>query len=64
MAKHSEIIAEIGIERMAEELSVSVRAVRLADERGYLPAMWFDACERLLGRPPPRSAFNFKGVKE
>jgi hypothetical protein len=28
---------------------------------GKLPALWFDACERLAGQSLPRHLFSFKG---
>jgi hypothetical protein len=35
-------------------------AVRKALKAGELPSSWYDALERLSGRPLPREIFSFK----
>lgn len=51
-----------GREAVAACIGVSPHAVRMAERNGSLPAAWFDALEKLAGRPLPRSAFSFKGA--
>ena len=60
----SEIIDFVGAERIKEALSVKDDAVRKARTAGIMPASWYDAVERLAGRPLPRSLFTFKGAPE
>lgn len=45
-------------------LNVQADAVRKAKSAGILPASWYDAMERLAGRPLPRNVFSFKGTSE
>jgi hypothetical protein len=60
----SEIIDFVGQDAIMAELKVQADAVRKARTSGVLPASWYDAMERLAGRPLPRSVFSFKGAKE
>ncbi len=62
MKTAADIIDYIGHESIKAALSVQDDAVRKAKASGKLPASWYDACERLAGRPLPRDAFNFKGA--
>ena len=57
-----DVIAFIGAEALANEVGVS-RKTMTSYQRGggQMPAMWYDACERLAGRPMPRDLFYFKG---
>ncbi len=58
----SDIIEFIGPSAIKNALGVQDDAVRKAKAVGKLPASWYDTCERLAGRPLPRSAFTFKGA--
>ncbi len=64
MKTASEIIDFVGQDAVMAELKVQADAVRKAKASGVLPASWYDAMERLAGRPLPRSVFSFKGGKE
>jgi hypothetical protein len=55
------IVDYITPERLMAEIGVKPDALRKAKRAGKLPAMWYDACERLAGRPLPRELFYFKG---
>lgn len=59
----SEILDFIGRERLMAEVGVKSSAVRMAEKSGKAPALWYDAMERLAGRPLPRDLFTFKAVK-
>lgn len=59
-----EIIDYIGQDALMAALNVQADAVRKARKSGVLPAAWYDAMERLAGRPLPRSLFSFKGAPE
>lgn len=59
-----EIIDYIGQDALMAALNVQADAVRKARKSGVLPAAWYDAMERLAGRPLPRSLFSFKGSAE
>lgn len=56
----SEILDYIGRERLMAEVGVKSSAVRMAEKAGRAPALWYDAMERLAGRPLDRSLFTFK----
>ena len=59
-----EIIDYVGQDAIMAELGVQADAVRKARAAGVLPASWYDAMERLAGRPLPRSVFTFKGAQQ
>lgn len=56
----SNIIDEIGPERLRRELSVTQTRIRQARATGQLPASWYDTCEKLTGKTLPRHLFSFK----
>ncbi len=50
----------IGRDRLMAEIGVKSSAVRMAEKSGQAPALWYDAMERLAGRPLDRKLFTFK----
>lgn len=58
----TEIMDFIGRDRLMAEIGVKSSAVRMAEKSGQAPALWYDAMERLAGRPLDRKLFTFKGV--
>lgn len=60
----SEIVAYITPAALMAEVGVKRDAINKAVRSGKLPALWYDACERLAGRPLPREAFYFKGARK
>jgi hypothetical protein len=56
-----EIIEFVGQDVAAATLGVSRDAIQAALRKGILPALWYDALERLCGRPLDRGLFTFKG---
>lgn len=45
-------------------VKVAPDRIRLARAADKLPASWYDALERLCGRPLDRSLFTFKGQEQ
>ena len=65
MENIAEIIKECGgRDAVAALVGVKITAVRFAEGQGKLPAMWFDAIERHIGRPVRRDLFSFKSAEE
>ena len=62
MKTASDIIDFVGPDRAMAALGVQRDAIRKARASGELPASWYDAMEKLAGRPLPREAFSFKGT--
>jgi hypothetical protein len=56
----SQVIEFVGEEAVMAAVGVKRDAVRKAVKAGELPAAWYDALERLSGRPLPRGMFSFK----
>lgn len=56
----SEILDFVGRDRFMAEVGVKASAVRMAEKAGKAPALWYDAMERLAGRPLDRKLFSFK----
>lgn len=56
----SEILDFVGRDRFMAEIGVKSSAVRMAEKSGKAPALWYDAMERLAGRPLDRKLFSFK----
>lgn len=56
----AEIIDTIGPEIMSEKLGVKMDRVTRARRAEKLPSLWFDFCERHLGKPLSRKLFTFK----
>jgi hypothetical protein len=56
------IVDYITPERLMAEIGVKPDALRKAKRAGKLPAMLYEASERLAGRPLPRSMIYFKGI--
>lgn len=59
-----ELIFKLDPARLAAVCGVSVAAVTKAQQRGALPAMWFDVAERLAGKPLDRRLFSFVGGRD
>jgi len=57
------VLAKFGAKAIAAAIGQSERTVLRYAGRKHLPAMWFDAIERLYGAPVPRDVFNFKRAK-
>lgn len=64
METAQDIIKAVGRKELARKLDKSMSAVGKAYQANILPALWFDALEKLTGRTLPRSAFSFNEVKE
>ena len=62
MKTAAEIIDFISQDAVCAELQITPDAVRKAVVKGELPSSWYNALERLAGRPLPRDVFSFKGV--
>lgn len=62
MNSASEIVEYVGAGALAEAVGTSVKNVRQAARKGVLPSAWYDACERLAGRPLRRELFSFKRI--
>lgn len=64
MKTPSEIIDFAGPDRVMAAVKVAPDRIRLARTADKLPASWYDALERLCGRPLDRSLFTFKGREQ
>lgn len=53
-----------GASALARSLGIPASTVRNFVSRGEFPAMYFDAIERLLGRPANRSLFSFRELPD
>lgn len=60
----TEILEYIGRDKLMSEVGVKSSAVRMAEKSGKAPAAWYDAMERLAGRPLDRNLFTFKGAAD
>ena len=58
-----EILDYIQRDRLAKALGVGMPAIKIAERKGVAPSLWYDAMERLAGRPLDRSLFSFKAVR-
>ena len=59
-----DIIEYLGADAICSAVKVKPPAVRKARNEEQFPAMWYDALERLAGRPLDRRLFSFKGLPE
>lgn len=64
MKTAQDIIDYIGAETAMKALGVKPSAVRMAVKKNKLAASWYDALERLCGRPLDRALFTFKGQEQ
>jgi len=55
-----QIVDFVGRDKAREALGVSADMLRYAIRRNRAPAAWYDALERLAGRPLDRGLFTFK----
>ena len=62
MKTPQELIDFIGADTLQAALGVGPDRIRLARQSDKLPALWYDAMERLAGRPLDRRLFTFKGL--
>ena len=56
----TQIFDYIGRDRLMAEIGVKDSAIRMAEKKGQAPALWYNAMERLAGRPLDRNLFTFK----
>jgi len=56
----TDVLNYIGRDKVMSAVGVKSSAVRMAEKSGRAPAAWYDAMERLAGRPLDRSMFTFK----
>lgn len=64
MKTPQDLIDFIGPEALQAALGVGPDRIRLARQADRLPALWYDAMERLAGRPLDRRLFTFKGLED
>jgi len=62
MENTAEIIEYIGKAALADRVGVTVDRINLAIRQNIMPASWYDSCEKMAGRPLPRTLFTFKGL--
>ncbi len=58
-----DLITFIGADRMASALGLTPHSIEKAKTQRRFPASWYDALERLAGRPLDRKMFSFKAMK-
>jgi hypothetical protein len=59
-----DITSYLGRERIQAALGLSRRNVTQWEQMNLIPALYYDALERMTGRPLPRSIFTFKGLSD
>ena len=62
MKTASEIIAEVGRDRIKAVFAVADRVLQTYAKANRLPAAWFDGLEIMTGQSLPRDLFTFKPV--
>jgi hypothetical protein len=60
----AEVIDYIGQDRVKRAFGVNTRRLNQCRQFNQLSALWYDALERMAGRPLPRDLFSFKDVQE
>lgn len=59
----AETVEFIGAEKMAQSLGLSIYSIEKAKTQRRFPASWYDALERLAGRPLDRKLFHFRSLQ-
>jgi hypothetical protein len=58
----AKIIEFVGPDTVKSVFAVKDRRLNQCRQSNVLPASWYDALERMAGRPLPRHLFSFKGT--